>query len=228
MLRPSSSASLLVQGGILLGLCALFALAGSAALPGRSAEPVTLAFESHGAFFSKETRQTTSIDPQVFTRVPGVPSGAGPQGITHAAGLAPALLDDPARTLLFTADGKPLKITLGQWLGAGGTAKIAAASGGKERIAASFNGLIAQGSYSLFQVTLKPEGNAFAPLDGAGTTNNLVATAQGTGSLTATTPAVMSHTNAVLLVYHSDGLAHGMLRGAPGLTAHHQLIARVP
>ncbi len=227
MLRPSSSASLLVQGSILLGLCAFFALAGSA-LPGRSAEQVTLAFESYGPFFSKETRQTTSIDPQVFTRVPGVPSGVGPQGITHAAGLAPALLDDPARTPLFTADGKPLKITLGQWLGAGGTAKIAAAGGGKERIAASFNGLIAKGTYSLFQVTLKPEGNAFAPLDGAGTTNNLVATAQGTGSLTATTPAVMSHTNAVLLVYHSDGQAHGMLRGAPGLTAHHQLIARVP
>jgi hypothetical protein len=31
-----------------------------------------------------------------------------------------------------------------------------------------------------------------------------------------------------LLVYHSDGVDHGQQRGQIGVTAHHQLIIRVP
>ena len=34
--------------------------------------------------------------------------------------------------------------------------------------------------------------------------------------------------NAVLLVSHSDGKAHKQSRGGIGITAHHQLIAKVP
>ena len=33
--------------------------------------------------------------------------------------------------------------------------------------------------------------------------------------------------NAILVVYHSDGKTHGTSRGAIGVTAHHQLIAKV-
>jgi hypothetical protein len=43
-----------------------------------------------------------------------------------------------------------------------------------------------------------------------------------------TTPTMLTRANAVLLVYHTDGQAHGLSRGVPGVTAHHQLIARVP
>jgi hypothetical protein len=61
-----------------------------------------------------------------------------------------------------------------------------------------------------------------------GKSNNFVPYATGTGSVTVTTPTMLTHAAAVLLVYHSDGQAHGMSRGAPGVIAHHQLIARVP
>jgi hypothetical protein len=206
----------------------VFALLAGGSTPGNGAAPITVAFESHGAFFSKETHQRAATDPHVFIKVTGAASGAGPQEIVHAAGLTPAPLEDPAATPLFTADGRPLKITLGQWLGASGTVTIGGTIGGKEQVTASFKGLVVRGSYSLFEVTFKPSGNTFAPLDGAGTANNFVATDQGAGNLTVTIPAKLSHANAVLLVYHSDGQAHAMLQGAPGLTAHHQLIARVP
>lgn len=209
----------------LFGLSAFAVLAGSAG-PGNGAESVTLAFEPHGAYFSKETHQRIAIDPQVFIKVAGAASGVGPQKIAHAAGVAPAPLEDPAPTPLYTADGNPLKITLGQWLGARGAATLSATGGSKQQFTASFNGLVARGSYSLFKATFKPSGDVFAPLDDAGTVNNFLATDQGTGSLTVTTPAVISHANAVILVYHSDGQVHAMLPGAPGLTAHHQLIAR--
>jgi hypothetical protein len=39
---------------------------------------------------------------------------------------------------------------------------------------------------------------------------------------------MLTGANAVLLVYHSDGRTHGTSRGQLGVTAHHQLIAKVP
>ncbi|MFC5429767.1 hypothetical protein ACFPTO_13310 [Paraburkholderia denitrificans] len=50
--------------------------------------------------------------------------------------------------------------------------------------------------------------------------------AEGNAVLTTIAPAPLTHDNAVLVVYHSDGKSHGKLRGDIGVTAHHQLIAR--
>jgi hypothetical protein len=198
-----------------------------AAIPGWAAFRVTLTFEPHGTFFSDETHQPEAIDPQVFVRVPGM-AGVGPQKIEHVMGVMPAHLTDPANTPLYTARGKPLNVTLGQWLSAYGTATIGPMGSHGENVTVSFAGLISRGRYSLFAVTLQPRGNTFGPLDGMGKSNNFVASATGIGSVTVTMPTMLTHANAVLLVYHSDGQAHGMSRGAPGVTAHHQLIARVP
>ncbi len=192
-----------------------------------AAGPITLTFDSHGAFFSNETHQPVAIDPQVFVQVPGASAGVGPQNITHATGLAPVRLSDPSDTPLYNAESKPLEITLGQWLGARGEATIAPAGGRSDEVRAAFAHLIPGGVYSLFEVTFAPGGNTFAPLDGTGATNSFAARTTGTAQITVFTRTLLTHANAVLLVYHSDGYAHGRQRGAPGVTAHHQLIARI-
>jgi hypothetical protein len=212
-----SIALLAIAGAALSGSALLESAAGSAALR----------FESHAAFFSSETHQAVAIDPQVFVRTPGAAAGVGPQNIAHALGLAPARLSSPPETALFAANGKPLNITLGLWLGANGTAQVEAV-GDRDRVTASFTGLIPGGLYSLFAVTFQPSGNTFAPLDGTGGATNFVALNKGTAQKTVLTPARLAHANAILLVYHSDGKTHGASRGAPGVTAHHQLITRVP
>ncbi len=198
-----------------------------AAIPGWAVSPVTLTFEAHGTFFSAETHQPEGIDPQVFVKVPGM-AGVGPQKIAHVMGVMPAHLTDPANTPLYSARGKPLNVTLGHWLSAHGTATIAPMGSHGEKVTVSFAGLIPRGSYSLFVVIFQHGGNTFGPLDGMGKSNNFVASTTGAGSVTVTTPTMLTHANAVLLVYHSDGQAHGTSRGSPGVTAHHQLIARVP
>ena len=212
---------------MLLAAIVVATLSGSAS-PVSAAGPVTLTFESHGAFFSNETHQPVAIDPQVFEQTPGAAAGIGPQNIAHAAGLAPARLAGPADTPLFAAEGKPLNITLGRWLGAAGTAEVDTVGARADRIAVSFTGLIPGGVYSLFAVTFQPSGNTFIPLDETGRSTNFVALSTGTARATVLTGAPLTHANAILLVYHSDGQAHGMSRGAPGVTAHHQLIVRVP
>ena len=195
---------------------------------GWAAEPITLAFESHGAFFSNETHQAVAIDPQVFVQMPGAPAGVGPQGITNTAGFIPVGLSAPPETPLYAADGKALNFTLDRWLGARGTAEVEATETHTERVKVSFTGLIAGGTYSLFAVTFGPGGNSFAPLDGTGNSDTFVAIGNGTARATVTTQDRLIHANAILLVYHSDARAHGTSRGVPCATAHHQLIARIP
>lgn len=191
---------------------------------------VMLRFEGHGAFFSSETHQPVTIDPQVFVQAPGAPGGLGPQGIVHAADVAPAPLSAPPEMPVYNADGKWLGTTLGRWLSAVGTGIVEPAGDRvhADRVSVTFTGLIPGGLYTLFEVTFQPSGNTFAPLDGSGLRHNFVALTDGTARATVLTPAPLAHSNAVLLVYHSDGRTHGMSRGMPGLTAHHQLIARVP
>lgn len=201
---------------------------GVAMAPGWAAGPIALAFVPHGTFFSAETHQPVALDPQVFVPMPGAPAGAGPQGITHIAGFIPARLSAPPETALYTAEGTPLHTTLGQWLGARGTADVEPTEARGERVTVSVTGLIAGGTYSLFVVTFGPGGNTFAPLDGHGTSNTFVAIGRGTGRATVVAPTRLTQANAILLVYHSDGRAHGRSRGVPGVTAHHQLIARMP
>lgn len=209
----------------ILAVLAPLLAAGTALAQGGSGREYDVTMETHAAFFSAETKQSSALDPQVFIREKGSPGAVGPQGIRHAAGLRPALLGDPAGSALYTAEGKPLGIRLGAWLGATGTAHVA--SNGR-MVTVRFDGLVPGGSYSLFENHFDQQPIGFTPLDGTGAGNSFVAATDGSAAATVTAPAPVTHANAVLLVYHSDRATHGASRGTIGITAHHQLIARIP
>ncbi len=187
-----------------------------------------LAFVEHAAFFSLETKQSTLVDPQVFVAagVPAVPSGL--QGIAHSAGARNAVMvDDPERPVLSGA-GKPLGFTLARWFAAAGTVDLAPQADGTERIAMHFTHLVSNGRYSLFENHFDTTPVTFTPLDGAGTASGFLAGKDGSADVTVIAPSALTHENAVLVVYHSDGIDHGQSRGEIGIVAHHQLIARIP
>lgn len=191
-------------------------------------KPRHVTFVTHAAFFSKETKQPKTLDPQVFVRDAAAPAAVGPQGIQHVAGVRPALIDsDTKSTPVLTAKGEALGFNLGQWLGPKGEATITPAVGGKAEIAVSFTGLRPNGHYSLFENHFDQKPVGFTPLDGTGQHNNFVAGSRGEAKLTVTAPSMPTKVNAILLVYHSDGKDHGKDRGAIGITAHHQLIAPI-
>lgn len=206
-----------VVAGLAVTLAVASALLAHDPAPTRAAGPLTLAvtFEPHGAFFSRETHQPRAIDPQVFVGVSGAAAGVGPQGIAHVAGLGPAPLSASPDVPLYNAEDRPLGFTLGRWLQAHGRGVITAVGERSDRVTASFTNLIPGGVYSLFEVTFGPGGNTFTPLDASGATNSFTAGTAGTARITVLTPTLLTHANAVLLVYHSDGHAHGHERGYP-------------
>jgi len=185
-----------------------------------------LDFETHAAFFSAETQQKTPLDPHVFVADPGNPGGVGPQGIKRQPGLRNALIDDSPALPILTASSQALNMTLGAWLGAKGQAILTPLPDGREKISVVLSGLKPHGHYSLFENHFDQKPIGFTPLDGKGTDNDFVADAQGKAVLTTISPQPLTHDNAVLVVYHSDGKPHGKLRGEVGVDAHHQLIAR--
>lgn len=208
----------------------LGALVGSLALwtPLVVAESLAPAVVTHAAFFSQETHQPQALDPQVFIQDAAVKAGTGPQNIDHIDGYRNAVLTDPMDSPLFTAQGKPLAgFTLGSWLGARGEVRITPLKSRGAKVAVKFTGLRPRGVYSLFENHFDQKPIGFTPLDGKGTRNSFVAKANGTASITVTVPEMPTSANAVLLVYHSDGKTHGTSRGDIGVTAHHQLIAKV-
>ena len=211
----------------MFGLAAALLLAGIAV--SEAASSMRLAFMIHAAFFSAETHQPKPIDPQVFVRDTAAPAAIGPQGIHHVAGARPAFIGQDAKTTpLVNANGKRLGFDLVQWLGAKGTVTITKLSDGKAKVAAAFTHLRPHGYYSLFENHFDEKPIRFTPLDGAGKTDNFIASKNGTARVTVIAPQMLTHANAILLVYHSDKTFHGVQRGEPGVTAHHQLIARVP
>lgn len=185
-----------------------------------------LDLETHAAFFSSETNPKTPLDPQVFVAAPGAPAGTGPQGIRHAEDLRNALIGDAPTLPLMNASGKPLDMTLGAWLDAKGQVILTDLPDGREKVSVALSGLKPGGRYSLFENHFDRQPVGFTPMDDAGTDNNVVADAQGRAAITTFSPAVLTHANAVLVVYHSDGQYHGRERGDIGVTAHHQLIVR--
>lgn len=181
----------------------------------------------HSWFFSLETKQTNLIDPQVFVADTNAAPGPGPQGIVHVAGYRPAFAVDAPELPLTNANGLGIRMTLGQWLGARGSLVLVQTPRGTG-VASSFSGLVPRGRYSLFENHFSPNGTSFTPLDGTGRTNSFTASPDGTAQLTVFIPGAITHNEAVLLVYHSDGIDHGMDRGQIGVDAHHQLIFRLP
>ena len=194
----------------------------------QTAPAVTLPFTTHAEFFSKEVGLSTVLDPQVFVLEPGEPAGRHWQGIEHIAGIRNARKDDPADTAIYNAKGASLDMTLGQWLNADGTVVLTPRAGGEEEVDMDLHGLKAGGHYSVFENHFDQHPVGFTPIDGAGTGNSFIADANGAAEIKMIAPANMTHQNAVLIVYHSDGTPHGTERGAIGDTAHHQLIARLP
>lgn len=213
----------LASRAFLMSLAFLLLVAGNAS----GAEPDDkrqLAMETHAAFFSTETNQTKPVDPQVFVRDPAAAAGVGPQGIEHVAGFRPALIADPPQSELFNAKGHPLGFTLGEWLGAKGTVDIAPDG---RNVTIRVSSLRPKATYSLFENHFDQRPIGFTPLDGTGSRNSFVAQPDGKATITVKTPQRLTRANAVLLVYHSDGEAHGTSRGDIGVNAHHQLIARI-
>jgi len=210
-----------------IGLAVALTLVGTAAT--EAADSQRLTFIIHAAFFSSETKQPKPVDPQVFVQDPASPAATGPQNIQHIAGVRPALIEQDAKTApLFNAKGESLGFDFGQWLGATGRVTIMPSANGKAKISAQFSKLQPGGSYSLFENHFDQQPVGFTPLDGAGKANNFVADKKGASRVTLTAPQMLTHANAVLLVYHSDKTFHGDQRGEIGVTAHHQLIARIP
>jgi hypothetical protein len=187
-----------------------------------------LSFETHAAFFSAETQLPAVLDPQVFVADASSPAGVGPQGIAHVAGVRNARLSDPPLIPLYDAQHHPLHITLGRWLGASGVVSLAARPDGRERVSIQLKGLVPDGLYSLFENHFDQSPVGFTPLDGSAERNTFHADRSGRASLQLDAPDVLTHDNAVLLVYHADGRSWGMQRGAIGVKAQHQLIARLP
>ena len=198
----------------------------AATAPARAADPVRMAFQTHASFFSIETKQLKPIDPQVFVQDGLAAPGTGPQGIHHVSGVRPArLASDPPGARLVNADNQPLGFTLGQWLAAKGELTITP-SGAGALVAMSFTGLRPNAQYSLFENHFDQSPVGFTPLDGNGQANGFRTDASGAAMVTVTAPAMLTHDNAVLLILDNDGKAHGMQRGAIGVSALHQLIAR--
>jgi hypothetical protein len=189
---------------------------------------VTLTFVSHAVFFSSETKQVPRLDPQVFVKDAAAPASTGPQSIDHDAGLRPALFSDAGDSLLFSAHAAPLGLTLKQWLSAQGTAEIVQLNANAQNVTVHFESLSPHGVYSLFEVRYDQQAAVFTPLDGVGTSNSFIADSGGGGSVTLLVTPPLTHANAILLVFHSDGQPHGMSPGGVGVNAHSQLILRLP
>ncbi|REG49577.1 hypothetical protein B0G80_5959 [Paraburkholderia sp. BL6669N2] len=206
----------------------ILALAGliSASELAHADDALVLNFETHAAFFSAEMGLQHALDPQVFVRAADATAAIGPQGIAHEANLRNARSDDLDATPILNAKGRSLPMTLGQWLGARGTVTLTPRSDGSERIVASLAGLEPNGEYSLFENHFDQNPIAFTPLDGSARNNSFRANAKGDAVVDMVSPSTLTHDNAILLVFHSDGQAHGGARGIIGVDAHHQLIAR--
>ena len=210
----------------------LFVLAASAGLlltsveKGFPASPLKMTFITHSAFFSAQTKQPKTIDPQVFVEDASAQAATGPQGIKHDAGVRPALIDQDAKTSkLFSAEHKPLDFDLQSWLSASGTVSITDQDR-KVTLEATFKGLQPKASYSLFENHFDSTPVSFTPIDGTGKTNSFTTKSDGSASVSVTLPSMLTHANAVLLIYNSGGQPHGVERGNIGIDAHHQLIAR--
>jgi hypothetical protein len=182
----------------------------------------------HSKFFSIEAKLPKVLDPHVFIAQADAPAAIGAQGIAHLAGFRTAYSDDPDNSALFTAQGKPLGFNLGTWFAASGTVLLEPFSDGRERITVDMANLLPGGTYDFFENHFDERPVGFTPLDGTATTNGFVAGADGRAHITLIAPKVLTHDNAVLLIYHSDGKTNGASRGGIGVTAHHQLVARIP
>lgn len=183
---------------------------------------------AHATFFSQETKRAQVIDPQVFVADPAAAEGTGPQNIPHFAGVRNLRTDDVPAIVVVNAEGQSLGFTAEKWLAAHGTAEVAAQPNGVDRVTITATKLIGFGIYSVFEVTFGADGTTFRPIDGDGLTSSFTAEQDGAKTIVVNATHHLTHANAIVLVYHSDDLEHGVSRGTIGVTAHHHLIVRIP
>ena len=200
--------------------------------PGQSSPPSsdrqTYPFVTHAEFFSRATKRSETLDPQIFIQQAALPEGVGPQGIAHVAGLRPAEPEDVPELVAYNARGHSLKFTLARWFLASGTATLQRRDDGTQRVTCRFEKLVPFGIYSLFKISFTPAGAVFTPLDGEGIANTFTAGGDGGYVSSVLAPAPLAAGDAIVLVYHSDARGHGKARGELGITAHQQLIVRLP
>jgi len=187
---------------------------------------LVLTFVSSGSYYSSQAPGTPASDPQVFVKDAAAEAATGAEGITHDSGYRTALLSDPGDTQLFSAQGAPLGITLRQWVGARGSVEITQSTKSLQTITVRLVGLSAYGVYSLFAFDSKMV--RYEPLDGSGGSNTFIADAGGSATVTVLVSPPLTQADAISVFFHSDGQAHGMSPGAPGVTAHQQLIVFIP
>lgn len=211
-----------------LKTAALAALLLLAAQHASAQPPIVVPLETHAAFFSAEVKLPATLDPQVFVLDDSAHASVGPQGIAHVAGIRNAHVADAPSLPIYDAQHRPLHMTLGEWLGARGEVTLTPVADGKETVVVRLAGLKPQGLYSLFENHFDQQPVGFTPLDGSAHDNTFRANVDGNAVVTVTSPNVLTHANAVLVVYHSDDVDHGMERGPIGVLAHHQLLARLP
>ncbi|PZR58420.1 MAG: hypothetical protein DLM50_03785 [Candidatus Meridianibacter frigidus] len=162
---------------------------------------------------------------RIFVYAPGARPGTGENGIVHAADLRQAADSDRGSQSVYAADGTNLFLSLDKWRAAQGTAEITNVSDTSDKISLKFTNLIAFGVYSAFLADLENPGTTLRPIDGKGSANSFTAAEDGTASLDATAPVLLASTQALVLIYHSDGIDHGPGPGAIGTDAHEQIIA---
>ncbi len=150
----------------------------------------------------------------------------GPDGIPCAAGFRGVRLADPPELPLYSAAGAPLGLTWGDWLAAHGKVVLIPLPDGRERVAVAILGLKPLGHFSLFMARLGQEPDLLTPLDGDGADNDFDADPEGRAVKSTVAPARLTHDDAILIMYHSDGKSHGISPGQEGVNAHRQLFAR--
>ncbi|HEX3466307.1 MAG TPA: hypothetical protein VHS78_19825 [Candidatus Elarobacter sp.] len=184
-----------------------------------------------GVAFQPVNAQTTAQPAQVFVRDSSAPAQTDPRaGGMHDAGLRPPADTDSPNAQLTNAHGDALNVSIAGWRSASGQADFQPLmQGGGVRVRASFKGLIANGRYSLFLRQLAGRvGVVLTPVDIVGASNSFLADRDGNGIIAVDAPNPIPSGAQLVLIYHSDGAEHQSSPGNLGITAHEQLITRVP
>jgi hypothetical protein len=200
-----------------LGLAASVALAQQ--VRADDVEESTHAFASHLA-------RGAAVEPQVFIEIsPGSAIVRRPSA-ADAAAQPDAQLFGRATNIPLNGSTNPstqtfnkglaVGQTLNQWLASSGTAQVDCFSGGAV-VELSFNGLKANGLYTLWQVAP----NAMAiPLGGDGTLNSFRADDEGEGETAIVLgycPSAIAATVTTAVGLHFDDQSHGDTPGGPGV-----------
>ncbi|MBC5828972.1 MAG: hypothetical protein GIW98_02120 [Candidatus Eremiobacteraeota bacterium] len=191
---------------------------------------VALCMNAAGAFAQTSHHirfEASNNSARVFVEDQRAKAGTDSNGVSHAAGVRAATDDDDGSSNVMASDGSSLLVSLDKWRSAEGTAQITAEEG-HDSVKLTFNHLVAFGEYSLFLADLTdPDASALRALDGSGTNNSFEAKVDGTASLTVAADKHLTHSGAIVLIYHSDDSDHGASPGQLFIDAHQQLIARI-